>query len=343
MNNYPYPHLFSPIEIRGRRIKNRVVSAPHAAPHCVSAGVGNYDAASEYQAQYMGLVARGGAAIVNTGHYGVDPRYKLGALRYAFDFYTERLHNHQLPVLHLMSDNVHAYGALASIELNHGGDICYPFEGNQVLGPMDGVMPDGRVVVAMDRGEMERVAEYFASAAYVAKLGGFDIINVHAAHNWLLGKFLSPVYNRREDEFGGSPENRARFPLMVLKAIRDRVGPEMLLMMRYSVAELVKGGVTLEESIRTIKVLADHVDIVHCSAGKVDDIQSSNFLFPSIFVSHGVNTYLAKEVKRQIPNVIVETIGGINDPAMADQLIADGSCDLVAMARSFIADNNWAA
>lgn len=342
MNNYPYPHLFSPIEIGGRRVKNRVVASAQASPHGVTPGMNGYDNASEYQAQYMGLLARGGAGIVNTGHLGVDPRYELGALRYAFDFFSDRLHNYQLPILHLMCDNVHAYGALASIELNHGGDICTPFEGNKVLGPMNEERPDGRVVVAMDRAEMERVAEYFANAARVAKLGGFDMINVHAAHNWLLGKFLSPISNKREDEFGGSPENRARFVAMVLKAIRDEVGSDLLISMRYSVAELVAGGATLEESIRSIQVLAPYVDVIHCSAGKVDNIQSSNFLFPSAFVSHGVNTYLAREVKKHFPDKAVEAIGGISDPAMADKLIADGSCDLVAMARSFIADNDWA-
>ena len=240
MSTYPYPHLFSPIEINGHRVKNRVVASAQASAHGVQPGMNGYDNASEYQAQYMGLLARGGAGIVNTGHLGVDPRYQLGALRYAFDFFTDRLHNHQLPILHLMSDNVHAYGALASLELNHGGDMSTPFEGNKVLGPMYEEKADGRIVVPMDVPEMERVAEYFANAAYVAKLGGFDIINIHAAHNWLLGKFLSPIANKREDDFGGTPENRARFVAMVLKAIRDRVGPEMIISMRYSVAELVE-------------------------------------------------------------------------------------------------------
>lgn len=343
MSNYPYPHLFSPIEINGHRVKNRVVASAQASAHGVQPGMNGYDNASEYQAQYMGLLARGGAGIVNTGHLGVDPRYQLGALRYAFDFFSDRLHNHQLPILHLMSDNVHCYGALASLELNHGGDMSTPFEGNKVLGPMYEEKADGRIVVPMDVPEMERVAEYFANAAYVAKLGGFDIINIHAAHNWLLGKFLSPIANKREDDFGGTPENRARFVAMVLKAIRDRIGPDMLLSMRYSVAELVEGGATLEESIRSIKVLAPYVDIIHCSAGKVDNIQSSNFLFPSAFVSHGVNAYLAREVKKHFPDKAVEAIGGISDPAMADKLIAEGDCDMVAMARAVIADNDWAA
>ena len=84
MNNYPYPHLFSPIEIGGRRVKNRVVASAQASPHGVTPGMNGYDNASEYQAQYMGLLARGGAGIVNTGHLGVDPRYELGAMPLTF-------------------------------------------------------------------------------------------------------------------------------------------------------------------------------------------------------------------------------------------------------------------
>ena len=342
MKECAYPHLFSPITIGGKRLKNRVVASAQASPHGVTVGRDGYDNASEYQAQYMGLLARGGAAVVNTGHYGVDPRFQLGALRYAFNFYTDRLYNDQMPILNLMSDNVHAYGALVSMELNHGGYICTPFEGNKVLGPMPKELPDGKVVVAMDKNEMERVAEYFANAAYIAKLTGFDMINIHGAHNWLLGQFLSPISNRREDEYGGSPENRAKFPLMVLKAIRDRIGKDMLISFRYSVAELVEGGATLEESLRSIKLLTEYADIIHCSAGKVDNVQSSNYLFPSQYTRHGVNAYLAAEVKKALPDVMVEMVGGVNDPAQAEKFVAEGSCDLVAMARSFIADNNWA-
>ena len=290
----------------------------------------------------MGMLARGGAAVVNTGHYGVDPRYQLGALKYAFNFFAGELHNHQLQTFHLMSNNVQSYGALASFELNHGGHMSHPIEGNKVIGPMDGVMPDGRVIVKMDRNEMERVAEYFGNAAYLAKQGGFDMINVHAAHNWLLGQFLSPHINKREDEFGGTAENRARFPLMVLQAIRDRIGNDMLLSVRYSAAELVEGGATMDETEQVIRMMSKYADIVHCSAGKVDNLEASNFLFPSQFTKHGVNAYLAREVKKRVPEIKVEAIGAITDPAMADELIQNGSCDLVAMARSFIADNNWA-
>lgn len=343
MDKCKYPHLFSPIEIGGKRLRNRVVASAHDAPNAmVSAGNG-YDDASVNLANYMGMLARGGAAIVNTGHYGVDPRFRLGGETLAIDLFSEyELHRHQIPAFHLCSDLVHSYGALASFELNHGGHYCTPFEGNKVLGPMDGEMPDGRIIVGMDEAEMDRVIEMYVRAAEVAKRSGFDIINVHAAHNWLLGEFFSPVYNKRQDEYGGSVENRARFPLKVLKAIREEVGKDMLISVRYSVAECVEGGIELEDSIKTVDLIADYADIVHCSAGKVHNVRASAFVFPTHFTRHGINTYLADAIKKNCKsNVIVETIGGINQPEQADELIANGSCDLVAMARSFIADNDW--
>lgn len=343
MDNIRYPHLFSPIEVRGRRLRSRVIASAHDAPNAmVSAGNG-FDDASVNLANYMGLLARGGAAIVNTGHYGVDPRFRLGGETLAIDLFSEyELHRHQIPAFHLCSDLVHSYNALASFELNHGGHYCTPFEGNKVIGPMDGEMPDGRIIVGMDEAEMDRVIEMYVKAAEVGKRSGFDVINVHAAHNWLLGEFFSPVYNRRKDEYGGSVENRARFPLKVLKAIREEIGNDMLISVRFSASECIEGGMEIEDSIKTIDMIAEYADIVQCSAGKVHNVRASAFVFPTQFTRHGINTYLAEAVKKgKKSNVLIETIGGINQPEQADALVENGATDLVAMARSFVADPDW--
>ena len=118
-------------------------------------------------------------------------------------------------MMHMMTDMIHSYGALASIELNHGGMFCTPVTpGTPLLWPSEetaetaeGPLP----VKAMDEKDMEEVAGYFANAALIGKRGGFDIVNVHAGHDWLLGAFLSPLDNRRTDAYGGSVQNRARF------------------------------------------------------------------------------------------------------------------------------------
>jgi 2,4-dienoyl-CoA reductase-like NADH-dependent reductase (Old Yellow Enzyme family)/thioredoxin reductase len=344
MNKY-YPHLFSPLKVRGKTLKNRIVSSPHSfGQNLVQAGEDGYSNFTETAAVAMGVLARGGAAVINTGHLGVDPRFYIGSNQEFFNFFSKKtLHHHQLAVMHMMTDYIHAYGALASIELNHGGLRGYPVQGNICFGPMDETLPDGRQAKALDKAGMDLIADYFAEAAMIGKRGGFDMINIHGAHNWLLGEFFSPLTNRREDEFGGNAENRARFPLMVLERIRERIGPDMLMSVRFSASELMPGGLTIEEAIQTVEMIGQYSDIVQCSAGKVSSFAGIVFVHPIQYMKHGCNTYLAREIRSRLKDgPFIETLGGINDPKMAESLVAEGACDLVAMARSFIADPDWA-
>lgn len=345
----PYPHLFQPITLRGKTIRNRIVSAPHGGgPNLYrSCGDSNFSNFTETAAMYYGAIARGGAAIVNTGHLGVDPRVYMSLNNDHFNFrQLPTTHDHQLPVMHMMTDLIHAYGALASIELNHGGRQCMPIEGNSVAGAYDHIQEDGPYcgvkVRGIDEDEMNQIADQFAEAAFLGKRGGFDIINVHAGHSWLLSQFFSPLENMRNDKYGGCAENRARFPLMVMKRIRERVGKDTILAMRFSANEMVEGGITLDDTITILKLFEGVVDIIQCSAGKINNITSDVYMFPMNYMQHGCNAYLAKEVRKHVKNVLIETVGGINEPEMADQFIADGTADLIGMARTFIADPNWA-
>ncbi len=346
MANPYYPHLFSPITVRDKRIKNRIVSAPHCGPNMFRCGEGGYSNFTETAVQYFGALARGGAGIVNTGHLGVDPRYYLGNNAELFNFFsTHSIHEHTLPVMHMMTDMIHSYGALASIELNHGGMFCTPVTpGTPLLWPSEetaetaeGPLP----VKAMDEKDMEEVAGYFANAALIGKRGGFDIVNVHAGHDWLLGAFLSPLDNRRTDAYGGSVQNRARFLCMVLKRIRHEVGEDMLIEVRLSASELAPGGITLEDTVETVRLIAPYVDIVQCSAGRIRDVSTSGFTFPLQYMERGCNTYLARRVRAET-GVLTETIGGIGTPDMAENLVQDGTADFVGMARAWIADPDWA-
>lgn len=221
---------------------------------------------SEEAADYYGNVARGGAAVVTTGHLGVDP---------------------------------------------------------------------------LSEEEMNQIADYFAEAAYIGKRAGFDIINVHAGHNWLLGQFFSPIENQRTDEYGGCVDNRARFPKMVVDRIRQRVGNDMLISMRISGSEIEKGGISIEDVARIAQIMSETIDIVHLSAGKIHDSYTEAFTFPSQYMQQGVNTWTAQYVKAHV-NIPVETVGGIHDPEYAEHVIRDGVADFVTMARSFIADPDWA-
>lgn len=344
-----YPHLFSPLTIRSKVLKNRIVSSPHSGgPNFYRASNHGYSAFTETAALYYANIARGGAAVVNTGHLGVDPRFTLGANGERFDFFSgDMIHEHQLPVMHMMTDLIHAYGALASIELNHPGHFGDPLTDQKLLGPVD-IKPGefvslagGKEVVGMDEEEMNRVADYFAQAALIGKRGGFDIINVHGGHNWLLGEFFSPIENKRTDQYGGSVENRCRFPLMVLRRIREAVGEDMIISMRFSGCEHLEGGITLKEAAETIAIMQQEADIVQCSAGMIhNDITGGN-THTTQYMAHGCNVELAQEIRRHV-HIPIETVGAIHDPEMAEEIIASQKADLVAMARAFIADPDWA-
>lgn len=341
MTNKFYPHLFDPLTIRGKKIKNRIVSAPQSCPYMLVPGDNGFFNYSEDAALYYANIARGGAGIVNTGHLGVDPRYYLGGNKMYFNFFSPLLRWHQIPSMRRMTTMIHAHGSLASIELNHGGQFSTPLDGGAVPGPCTCVLENGKKVRGIDENEMNEIAEYFASAAEVGVKGGFDIINVHAGHNWLLGQFFSPIENKRTDKYGGSVENRARFPKMVLKRIRDRVGKDIPMEIRFSASELYEGGYGIDEAIETIQYLQDTIDIVQCSVGKIGYMESEAFTFPTQYMEHGCNAYLAAKMRKNV-NIIVETIGAINEPDMAETLISNGTADLIGMARSFIADPNWA-
>lgn len=346
--DYKYPNLFSPITIRGKVLKNRIVASPHSGgPNLYRAGDNGLSSLTETAALYFANIARGGAAVVNTGHLGVDPRYTLGANAERFDFFSEAVHEHQLPVMHMMTDLIHAYGSLASIELNHPGHFGDPVGDYKLLGPVDVhdgdmiTLAGGKEVKGMDEEDMNRVADCFAQAALIGKRGGFDMVNVHAGHNWLLGEFFSPIENTRTDEYGGSVENRCKFPLMVLRRIREAVGDDMIISMRFSASEHMEGGITPEEAVRTIEIMQDAADIIQCSVGMIHNEFTEGNTFPMQYMQRGCNVPFAEMARKRV-HIPIETVGGINEPEMAEEIIASGKADLVAMARSVIADPDWA-
>ncbi len=338
-----YPHLFEPLTIRGKELRNRIISSPHnAAPNTVRAGADGYENFTENAIAYYGSIARGGAAIVSTGHLGVDPEYPLGSDHERFDFFTAE--STSTPTLVALTDTIHAYGALAAIELNHPGyQLTVPMTRDYMIGPCSGENEFG-VYKAMDLEEMNRVADCFAHAALFGKRTGFDVIIVHGGHDWLIQSFLSPIANKRTDEFGGNWENRARFPKMVLQRIRDAVGEDTIIEMRFNACDYARGGITIDDAVNTVDYLSDVADIIQCTGGSMDDPYTDVFSISLGHMGHAINAWSAAEImKRKKSNVIIETVGGINEPELAEKILADGSANLVAMARSFIADPDWGA
>jgi len=336
--------------IRGQYIRNRIVSAPQTGgPHLLEKDPSGSDHFTEAAAFYYGSIARGGAGIVTTGECGVDPRYSVSTNHFDFSEKT-------LETMHLVSDAIRGFGAVAALEISHAGKYAEPaVPGLSPMGPSECVMKKASHFDQLANGDendlvhvremtpedMEEVAEYFAEAALMAKRGGFNMVVVHCGHGWLLHQFLSPHENHRTDEYGGSIGNRVRFPKMVLERVRERIGNQIIIEIRFSVNEFVGDGLSIGEAVQTAELLQDSVDIIQCSAGIRSGLHSLVITHPTFFLKDACNSYLAREMKKHV-HIPVDAVGAINDPYLAEQLIAEGACDFVAMARSHIADPDWA-
>lgn len=240
------------------------------------------------------------------------------------------------------ADAIRRHGAIPSIELSHSGmyagtymtDKTRKHEMNQ-WGPVDTVRPDGVQVKALTKELIEEIVAAYGTVAGLAKRAGFEMVMIHGGHGWLLNQFFSPYFNKRTDEYGGSLENRCRLAVEVLQAVRKSVGPGFPIEFRMSGSELFEGGYDLEEGCRIAKMIEPYIDLLHVSAGTYQ--RGFGDTHPSMFKEHGCNVYLAAEIKKHV-SVPVATIGGLNDPAQMEQIIAEGKADVVYMARALLAD-----
>ncbi|MEE0510841.1 MAG: FAD-dependent oxidoreductase [Peptococcaceae bacterium] len=332
-----YPHLFSPMTIKGKRFKNRIITAP--THHSFAVDPDNN--LNMFGVKVWGDRAKGGAAAVTIGEGKLD---KLNSC--AHSGHVNCCDEIALQRLHFFTDYVHTYGALASIEFNHSGQFALPEYNPQHLGPMGAsaiTMPNGLKVKEMDESDMEQVADSYAYACLIAKRAGFDMVLLHFAHGWLMGGFLSPLVNKRTDEYGGSIENRCRFPLMVLKRIRESVGENFILECRISGDELTPGGIVIDDAIEMLKIFEPYIDLAHISCGTRLNAVTRAIMHPSHFITdHAHNRAMARKAKEAGIKIPIGTVGAVTDPALCDQMIAEGDCDYVVMARSVIADPDWA-
>lgn len=327
-----YPHLFSSLTVRGRRIRNRIETAPMSV-------VGSVSGYTREALELYANMSKGGAGIVSLGEVGVDQE-------------TDTCHptiNHLdntdiLPTLTAVADAIHSGGALASVELNHSGNRSNPRfvkAGYPIYGPSAMTNLYGAQVTEMDEEMMERVCEKFAMAASVAEFAGLDIVNVHLGHGWLLAQFLSNLDNHRTDKYGGSIENRCRFPLMVLERIRQRC-PRLIIEARISGDETLEGGITPEEAVEIARLLDGKVDIIHVSAATFHTTDTTSRMLPTVFTPHGCNVDIAAAIKEAVKQSCVAVVGGMNDPEIMERVLADGKADIVVAGRAFLADPEFA-
>lgn len=329
-----YPHLTSPIRVGSREYKHRMVAAPIYCGTFI-----NIPGLCDVLIKGMTDRAKGGAATVMLGETAVDFE---GASREPFPpiDYTN-LQDPTMPKIKALVKEIQSHGALALIELSHCGESVEPIPGVKFgLGPMGYTREDGMVIYGMNEEQMQRVIQHFIQAALWMKEAGMDGIMIHAGHGWLLHQFLSPRTNKRTDEFGGSLENRARFPLMLLSAVREAVGKDFIIEMRVSGEECMgEDGMHIDETAAFCKMAEPYVDLVHVSVGVYrNPILSGEF--SSMFQEHGLNAEASAAVKAAV-SIPVAVVGGITSPELAEELIASGKCDIVAMARPLTADPDF--
>jgi 2,4-dienoyl-CoA reductase-like NADH-dependent reductase (Old Yellow Enzyme family)/thioredoxin reductase len=327
-----YPHLCQPIKIGNVYFKNRMFGAPMGGTDITAdCTVGP---ASKAFYEYR---AKGGVANVTVSELVVHPETE-GSHMYHLDLQTPG----SLASFTYTADAIRRHGAIASVELSHSGQYAGTYltdknkkEGLCQWGPSNGTRPDGREVRELTLDLIQKIIAAYGEKAGLAKKAGFEMVMVHGGHGWLINQFLSPYFNKRTDQYGGSLENRVRFAQEVLDSVRKAVGPGFPIEFRMSGSELFDGGYTLEDGIEIAKLLESRIDLLHVSAGTYQ--RGFGVTHPSMFLPHGSNVYLAEAIKKHV-HIPVATIGGLNDPQMMEDIIASGKADVVEMARALLAD-----
>jgi 2,4-dienoyl-CoA reductase-like NADH-dependent reductase (Old Yellow Enzyme family) len=278
-------------------------------------------------------LARGGVGLIITGHAYVSREGQ--ASRWQLGIYSDDL----IPGLVQMTTSVHAVGGKIALQVAHAGvRASYPLSGLEPIGPsvlQTGSEPVGR---EMTRHDIESVIHAFAAAAIRSQAAGFDAIQIHGAHGYLVSQFLSPYFNKRRDEYGGSIENRARLSIEVVKAIRSSVGPDFPVLIKLNSEDFLPGGLMVEEMVKTAILLEESgVDGIEMSGGTIMSKKTMPFR-PGKSSPDGTEAYYesaARQYKEkvQVPLILV---GGIRTFETSERLVAEGLTDYIALSRPLI-------
>ena len=324
-----YPHIFQPLTLRGMTMRNRVAMMPMGSDFA-----GHNGELSDEHIKYYELRARGGTGLIIVENICV--KYPEGSngttqLRLDKDCYIPRMFN--------LTEACHRQGACIGVQINHAGASAMSSRiGMQPVSASTlPSKPGGETPRPLSKEELESIAKDYAAAARRAVNAGFDLIEIHAGHSYLISQFLSPTMNDRTDEFGGCAKNRARFCRMIIDEVRKAIGPRVPISLRLSVDELVEGGNTVEDCLEYLEYLNDEVDLFDTSAGLNPTIQ---YQIDANYLEDGWRSYMAKAVRDKFNKPTI-AIGNIRDPKIADDIIARGDADLIGLGRGLIADPDW--
>jgi 2,4-dienoyl-CoA reductase-like NADH-dependent reductase (Old Yellow Enzyme family) len=328
--------LFSPFKLRETTFKNRIFVSPMCQYSAIDGLSNNWHLVN------LGTRAVGGAALVIAEATAVCPEGRItpGCLGLWSDEQRDALK----PIVEFIKQQ----GAIAGIQIAHAGrkaSCDSPWNGGAFLPQEQGgwqtVAPSALALTsqhaapkALTKAEIDQIAKLFMDATRRALEAGFEVIELHCAHGYLLNSFLSPLTNQRDDEYGGSLENRCRLPLQIAKAMRDFWPQDKPMFVRISATDWVEGGWDITQSVQLSKWLKEiGIDLIDCSSGGL-------ILDAKIPVGPGYQTQLAADIRKHA-SIATGAVGMITSPAQAEHIIGTGQADAVLLARELLRDPYW--
>ncbi len=327
-----YPHLLSPYTIRGKTFKNRILCGPLGLNQI------NLSAAmSQDNIDYYGALARGGTARVTTGDCMVSPDARYGPN----DGGRPRFYANPMEIMDSIktySRTIHRYNCLAFVQLGHNGGNYHPFGQDKSItyGPSAAEFECGSKVIEMDRAMMNQVIEEFVQCINNLRAGGVDGILIHGGHgSKIIDEFRSPLHNHRIDEYGGSTENRCRFPMELMRAIRQAAGPDMIVELRFSAEEYCKGGLTVDDAIVFLKMLEAEklVDIFHVSGGMHFAARYNAFVTAPAYFPPAIFRDNCKRIKAAGIKTPLAIVNAVADPDIGEDILTSGDADFIVLSR----------
>jgi len=328
-----YPHVFSPIRIRGVDFRNRIELAPPSLNLCSPDHL-----VTDAFVDLNRSIAAGGASIITVGNVMVDISECENEER-QLDLSSDDC----IMTLSQFSSMCEGFGAHASLEINHGGkDSQFARTGKPAYAPSS-YYSSWELMSARQMGRepvehIHETVEKYAQATLRAKKAGMRMAMIHCGHANLISQFSSPLYNHRTDEYGGSLENRARFTIEILDRVRELCGENFVIEARVSADEIKPGGMGYEETLKYIAMIKDKIDILHVSAGVHGEFEYMKYWWQNYMMDREFNVHYAASIKKEFPDLLINTVGSIMSIDRAEEIIASGKADFVSMCRPLLAD-----
>lgn len=322
-----YKELLKPVKVGKQTWRNRIVMP------AMETRLSNPDGSSSKEmAEYYGERAKGGAAAVIVENTFVDDKASRSSL-VSSGIYND----HMIASHYLVAQAIKEQGAAAILQLSHGGR-----QANAGATGLPPVAPSAipckfvqRMPHSLTVEEIAEIEDKFAQAAVRAKMAEFDGVEIHGAHGYLICSFLSPYTNKRTDEYGGSEENRARFPKNIIRKVREAVGDDFIVGYRISANEGVEGGLTPEDTARFAQSIQDSVDYINVAAGIYETMEQ--YIIPPVYEPHAMVVPFAEVIKKSVTKIPVIVVNSLT-PEMGEQVLEEGKADIIAFGRSLIAD-----